>query len=153
MTTMRDGAPHGYSVFSFDGNQYSIEFRAARRPIDYQMNIIAPEFLPAADVDGTIIYANVFGGSELSDVMYSFAGGPWTPMLRVDEADPMYVKAYERDKDLKAPFRPLPGAVRSTHLWRAPMLNGMPPGVYPIHVKTTDMFGQTYIATRAIRVE
>ena len=29
--TMNDGAPNGYSVITFDGNQYSVEFKAARK--------------------------------------------------------------------------------------------------------------------------
>ncbi|MFO0892090.1 MAG: calcineurin-like phosphoesterase C-terminal domain-containing protein [Isosphaeraceae bacterium] len=36
-TTMGD-APNGYSIFTFDGNHYEIEFRPASRPKDYQMN-------------------------------------------------------------------------------------------------------------------
>ena len=31
-TTMRDGAPNGYSIFTFDGHKYDIEFRAAAPP-------------------------------------------------------------------------------------------------------------------------
>ena len=41
--TMSDGAPNGYSIVTFDGNEYSIRFKAARRPADHQMNIYAPE--------------------------------------------------------------------------------------------------------------
>ena len=40
---MADGAPKGYSLITFDGNQYSIRYKASRRPVDYQMNIFAPE--------------------------------------------------------------------------------------------------------------
>lgn len=151
-TTMRDGAPHGYSVFTFDGSQYSIEFRAARRPIDYQMNIVAPEVMDADKTTDLTFYANVFGGSERSKVEYSFAGGVWTTMDRVLERDPQYVKMFERDRDLKPPFRPLSNPAISTHLWRATLKTQQKPGTYPLHVRTTDMFGQTYIATRAIRV-
>jgi DNA repair exonuclease SbcCD nuclease subunit len=40
--TMNDGAPNGYSVITFDGNTYSVRFKAARRPENYQMNIYMP---------------------------------------------------------------------------------------------------------------
>lgn len=151
-TTMRDGAPHGYSVFSFDGNQYTIEFRAARRPADYQMNIIAVDVIEAGAVDLTF-HANVFGGSERSKVEFSFAGGPWTAMERTIAPDPWYVQLAARDKDLKPPYRPLSGAANSTHLWKGRVVGRHTPGTYALHVRTTDMFGQTYVASRAIRVK
>lgn len=151
-TTMRDGAPHGYSVFTFDGNQYKIEYRAARRPADYQMNVIAPESLASSKVGGTVIYANVFGGSDRSKVEYSFAGSAWAPMTQSREFDPDYVKVVARDAKLERPFRPLPGPVASPHLWKTTLAGNLRPGVYPLHVRTTDMFGQTYLTTRAIRI-
>jgi hypothetical protein len=152
-TTMRDGAPVGYSVFSFDGNQYRVEFRAARRPAGYQMNVIAPDALPADKVASTTIYANVFGGSERSEVEYSFAGSPWAKMDKAEEEDPMYAETVKREKGLKPPYRDLPGPIKSPHLWKTTLLGGLKPGVYPLHVRTTDMFGQVYYTTRAIRVE
>jgi hypothetical protein len=152
-TTMRDGAPHGYSIFKFDGNQYSIQFRAARRPESYQMNIIAPDRMKLADVGGTTVWANVFGGSERSKVEFSFAGGPWLPMERTIEHDPAYVWVRDLDSLLKAPYRPLPAPEPSTHLWKAVIPRVPKPGVYALHVKTVDMFGQSYTSTRAIAVE
>lgn len=151
-TTMRDGAPHGYSVFSFDGNQYSIEFRAARRPMDYQMNIQAPDVLEAGKALDAVFHVNVFGGSERSKVEFSFAGGEWAAMERTVAKDPWYAALAEREKDLAAPYRPLSGAADSTHLWRGQLTGTLSPGTYPLHVRTTDMFGQTYVSTRAVRV-
>jgi hypothetical protein len=152
-STMRDGAPIGYSVFTFDGNQYSIEYRVARRPASYQMNIIAPDVLELGKVSGTAIYANVFGGNERSKVEYSFAGGPWAAMGKVEEFDPLYVEAQKREATLQRPYRPLPAPVKSPHLWKAALGRVTKSGVYALHVRTTDMFGQSYTATRAIRVD
>ncbi len=152
-STMRDGAPHGYSVFTFDGNQYSIEFRAARRPADYQMNVIAPDVVQADAPLDVRFHANVFGGSERSKVEFSFAGSEWTPMIRTVDRDPLFVQMWERDRELKAPFRPLSSPGNSTHLWRGQLTGTLKTGTYPLHVRTTDMFGQTYTATRAIRVQ
>lgn len=151
-TTMRDGAPHGYSIFSFDGNQYRIEFRAARRPATYQMNIIAPDTLQSDKVSGTIVFTNVFGGNEKSKVEYSFAGSDWTLMEKTLEPDPLFKEMVERDKSLAKPFRPLPEPIPSPHLWKAVLPNIGKPGVYALHVRTTDMFGQVYYSTRAIRI-
>ncbi len=152
-TTMRDGAPHGYSVFTFTGNEYRIEFRAARRGKAHQMNLIAPETLASSDVEGTMVFANVFGGSERSKVEYSFAGSDWLPMLKSVEPDPAYVIMHKRDASLERPYRALPAPVNSPHLWKAPLKGRLVPGVYPLHVRTTDMFGQSYTASRAIRVQ
>ncbi|MDX2039407.1 MAG: calcineurin-like phosphoesterase family protein [Isosphaeraceae bacterium] len=91
-TTMRDGAPNGYSIFSFDGHDYSIEFRPASRPKTYQMNIYAPEVIPASKAESTEILVNVFAGSERSKVEMRFGeDGDWVALERVDIEDPAYV--------------------------------------------------------------
>jgi len=153
-TTMRDGAPNGYAIFTFDGNQYSIEFRAARRPASYQMEIHAPETVERIQAQDVEVLVNVFGGSERSKVEMRFGErGQWMPMAKVERRDPKYEAVFERDKALASPFRPLPGPINSPHIW-ALRLPAMPlRGVQPIHVRTTDMFGQTYLATRAIEIE
>jgi hypothetical protein len=46
--TMRCGAPNGYSIISFDGNRYSVRFKAARRPAGHQMHVVAPREPPDA---------------------------------------------------------------------------------------------------------
>jgi 3',5'-cyclic AMP phosphodiesterase CpdA len=152
ITPMRDGAPHGYSIFRFDGHQYTIEYRAARRPATYQIHVIAPDQISAEEVRGATFHANVFGGSARSKVEYSFAGGPWKPMAKAEEFDPWYQAAVTQNANNRLPYRPLPPAVKSPHLWKAELDRRVPPGVHPLHVRTTDMFGQTYMATRAVRV-
>ena len=44
-TMMADGAPNGYSIISFDGAKYSLDFKAAGQPADYQMRIMMPELI------------------------------------------------------------------------------------------------------------
>lgn len=152
-TTMRGGAPNGYAVFRFDGNAYAIEFRAAGRPADYQMHIMAPDALPAAEARGTAVYVNVFGGSEYSVVEMRFADGSWIPMRKVLMDDPAYAAMFKRDAGLLPPYRPLPAPIPSPHLWKSALPEVKEPGVYPIHVRTTDMYGQTYFGTRIVRIE
>lgn len=150
-TTGRDGAPNGYSIFSFDGNQYRIEYRSADGGPEHQMNIHAPDTLTPGDATFKV-YANVFGGSERSTVEVKVGDGAWTPMTKVLEPDPAYAAAFEKDKTLTAPFRPLSGPMQSPHLWSFTVAGSFTEGVLPIHVRTIDMFGQTYVCTRAIRV-
>jgi hypothetical protein len=52
---------------------------------------------------------------------------------------------------IDVPWRPLPKAVKSSHLW-AGKLPALEPGTYLVHVKTRDMFGETWTGRRIIRV-
>jgi hypothetical protein len=151
-TTMRDGAPNGYSIFSFDGRQYSIQFRAAGAPAAQQMNIYAPDIVkPGEEIK---IYANIYGGSKRSKVELRFGDAmPWVSMDHVLEPDPEFVKLFERDRQLQRPFYSLPEPINSPHLWSLTLRTGGLSGTVPIHIRTTDMFGQVSISTRAVRIE
>jgi hypothetical protein len=152
--TMRDGAPNGYSIFTFDGHTYSIEFKAARRPSSYQMNIWAPDSISRSEAAQTEIVVNVFGGSERSKVdMRLGASGDWIKMTHTRKEDPYYAEEYERARSLAAPYIPLPRPMQSGHLWTATLPQNPPKGVHPLWVRSVDMFGQTYIATRPITIK
>ncbi len=152
--TMSDGTPNGYSILTFDGTKYALEFRAARRPADYQMNICAPEEVAAGDAASTDVLVNVFAGSSRSKVeMRVGQNGPWVAMDQVRVQDPAYVTLKEQEKGPKPPpGRTLPGASVSSHVWRGKLPPGLTPGTHAISVRTTDMFGKTYEARRVIRV-
>lgn len=170
--TMRDGAPNGYSILTFDGHDYDIEFRPASRPRSYQMNIDAPEEVEAAAAGGVEVLVNVFAGSEESTVeMRVGESAAWTPLERVAVEDPFYAATKDREDALLAaamaareargekpgrvtelPFIPLPEVVKSPHIWRGRLPEGLPPGTHLIEVRTTDRFGKTYADRRSIRV-
>ncbi len=154
-TLMRDGAPNGYSIFTFDGTQYGIEFRAAGRASDYQMNLYAPEAVDTAAAARTEVLANVFAGSERSRVELRLAGlSSWTTMEKVSLEDPAFLrlKAMEQAPN-PPPGRKLPAPMKSPHLWRGILAVTPPPGVHRIEVRATDMFGQTHRASRGIAVK
>ncbi len=139
-TMMRDGAPNGYSLCTFDGERYSFEFKAASRPKEYQVAIHAPEYVKARSAGLTEVFANVFSGSERTKVEMRL--GPddtWTPMQKVLAPDP----AYRALKELEAaetppPGRKLPAIMNSPHLWRGVLPRGARPGTYDIQVRATD---------------
>ena len=81
-TTMRDGAPNGYSIITFDGAKATFDFKASRFPANHQLRIHAPVALAAADVAKTSVYVNVFAGSEKSTVKLRVNGGKWTPLKK-----------------------------------------------------------------------
>lgn len=154
-TLMRDGAPNGYSIITFDGNKATVDFKAARRPADYQMNIFAPEKITTGDDNISFVYANVFNGSERSIVeMRVEPSTDWVPMRRVEEHDPYYeMLKKEESENPPEHWRQLPGIIPSSHLWKAPLAGSFKPGTHQIEVRTIDMYGRTYNSHRVIRVE
>ncbi|MDO8683250.1 MAG: calcineurin-like phosphoesterase family protein [Armatimonadota bacterium] len=148
-TTMRDGAPNGYSIITFDKNKYSIRFKAARRPADHQMSI----FVNTADAEKVEVTANVFAGSERSKVEIQMDGiGPWTPMAKTEDKDPYYVMMKKNEKGLKSQQGGLPDAQTTSHLWRISLPKKNVLGTHLFQVRTTDMFGQTYTGNSVITV-
>jgi len=154
-TTMRDGAPNGYSIIQFDGHRYSIRFKAARRPADHQMNIFTADTATSENAAETEVLVNVFSGSERTRVeMRLGEDDDWTPLSREARKDPYYLAAIERD--LQRNPRPqffLPPAIDSPHLWVGTLPANPPPGTYTIEVRATDMYDQVFCAHRVIRIE
>lgn len=143
-TTMRDGAPNGWSIFRFDGNKYSIRFFPAGRPETWQMRINIPDVVRLWRVEEREFTVNVFAGSERSVVRFRLdRRGAWTPMQKVNRPDPWYAALYARDRGLTSPYRPLPAPTNSTHLWEGQLPDDLAAGPHLIEVETTDMFGQT----------
>jgi hypothetical protein len=151
-TTMRDGAPNGYSVVTFDGTGYTIDFKAARRPAEHQMTIHAAEVLAAADTNRTVS-VNVFGGSRRSIVEMRIGEGEWVTLTRVRTEDP-YFRAMKdlEEGDAPPPGRRLPGIRPSDHIWQGRIPADLSPGTHRIEVRAIDMFGRTFVDHRAIRI-
>jgi hypothetical protein len=179
-TTMADGAPNGYNIFHFDGNRYRLEFKAARRPEEYQMNIHAPEALAASEAWKTAVYVNVFGGSEKTKVeMRLGEDGPWTTLNRTAEKDPYYQQLWDRQLALVRKIaadsgkntedmevlrqianeyrmelgRPLPEPRETGHLWKGMLPPNPAPGYRMLHVRTSDPFSPASAGRRVIRIE
>ncbi len=151
--TMRDGAPNGYSILTFDGNRYSFEFKAARRPADYQMNIYAPETFSSGNAASVDLQVNVFAGSEKSQVRFRIVGATdWISMTPISGPDPEYVRTRNRELEAAPEAPALNPPVDSLHLWRARFPPGLPEGTHRIEVETVDAFGKKYSASRIVRV-
>lgn len=161
--TMNDGAPNGYSIITFDGNNYSVKFKAARRPADYQMNIYLPDELTQNELDTTNVLVNIFAGSDHSKVeMRIGKNGEWIPMQQVDTIDPECLRMHQLSPFLDAEIAGLalddvfgfkmdyPSV--STHIWQGKLPNELLPGTHLVTVRTTDMFNQTWTGRRIFRV-
>jgi arylsulfatase A-like enzyme len=155
-TAMADGAPNGYSIISFDGTKYKLDFKAAGRSADYQMQISAPEVVSINNLDATTIYANVFNGSERSKVeMRVGKDAAWTVMQQTREVDPQLQRTYEAEaKAIGKPanWKKMTKPKNSTHLWKAKLSSTIPTGTHLIEIRETDMNGRVVTGQRVIRV-
>lgn len=161
--TMNDGAPNGYSIITFEGNRYAIEFKAASRPANYQMNIYLADDVPQTALAETEVLVNVFAGSERSTVeMRAGNSGAWQPLEHTRTIDPECLRMHEQSPylDMEANGRKLDTVFgwkmdypsESRHMWRGTLPKELAPGTHTLTVRTTDMFGQTYEGKRIFRV-
>ncbi len=155
-TLMADGAPNGYSIISFDGAKYHLDFRAARRRKNYQISLHAPELTNNEQSGSASCFANVFNGSEQTKVEMRVANSTWTSMQKVHEIDPTYQDVFDREAAIlaenKDAFRQLPRPEKSAHLWRSHLPANMNPGTHWIEVRATEPDGRIYRGRRVIRV-
>jgi hypothetical protein len=162
--TMNDGAPNGYSVITFDGNQYRIRFKAAGRPENYQMNIYLPDDIDRTVADTTNVLVNVFAGSEKSKVnMQVDKISEVIPLEHYNTADPGCMSMYRLSPYLKDTLRgklledvfgyTMDYPSISRHIWEGILPSGLTTGTHTIKVTTTDMFNQTWTAYRVFRIK
>ena len=161
--TMNDGAPNGYSIVSFDGNRYSIRFKAARRPADHQMNIHLPDVIPGAALDTTRVLVNVFNSSPRSVVEYKIDALPqWHELESAAVPDPhnQWMHSLSPYLDATVHGRPLDEVLgwkmdkprANAHMWQAELSSDLATGVHTLTVRTIDMFGQKWVAHRVFHV-
>ncbi len=155
VSTMRDGTPKGYAFINFHGNEYSIDYKVAGKPKDFQIQVFAPNVVAKGRRTKAGIFANFFMGTEGDEVMYRIDDGEWKEMMYVEEPDPSYVElVYEWDTtDKLMPGRRSSNPVKSDHLWRGNIPTNLEPGEHTIEIKATDIFGKTHTATSSYRLE
>lgn len=145
--TMRDGAPNGYAILTFDGRKASLRFKAAGKPAAKQLNVMLPERVSASSAEPRWLYVNVFDGSERSTVEYRIGGrGGWTALWQVREPDPSYVArqaAENANPPAIPPFRKMSDPINSPHLWKGP-LPALSPGEHRVEVRTRDLEGRVF---------
>lgn len=148
-TTMKDGAPNGYSIMTFDDSGYRLDFRAAGRPAEDQLRIEMPNTVDASVTESTELWVNVYNGSEQSTVRMSIDGRQtWVALEKKSVPDPYYIRLQERDQNEERPLSK-PGVCE--HLWYG-KLPKLEPGVHLVVVETTDRHGRKYSAHRSLRV-
>lgn len=161
--TMNDGAPNGYSVITFDDNKYSVQFKAARRPESYQMNIYLPGEIEKSAFDTTKVLANVFAGSVKSKVEMCIDNGNWIKMDTIQTIDPECLRMYNLSPLLNEKVNgqsldevfgyKMDYPSKSHHIWQAQLPKNISPGTHRLTVRTTDMYNLTSIAHRIFKVK
>ncbi len=157
-TLMRDGTPNGYAFLNCKGGEYDVEWRVARRPADYQMNVYAPARLKKGD--GGAVEINVFNGSVQTDVEMRWNGGDWHQVARVPGRDPGFKALKEIEEGLpafepggvKPPWRPLPGKYNTSHLWKMELPGDLKAGANLIEVRARDAANRVFSERRIVRV-
>jgi hypothetical protein len=151
--TMRDGAPNGYSIMTFDGTNHTLDFKAARQPAAYQLSIHAPDVVQATDSESNFVYVNVFNGSEKSKVRMKVGSSRWIDLEKVLEPDPHYVETRDREMKADPDARPLNAPIPSGHLWKGKLPKLKIGNNHLIEVEATDAYGRLHQGRRIIRGE
>lgn len=154
-STMRDGTPRGYAFLNIKGNRYTIDYKAAEKPRDYQIKLSHPKVVASTGwVNGSIV-ANFFMGYKTDQLEYRIGSGEWRPMQHIETFDPSYtwsVLKWDVSDVLFAGRRPS-NPVNSTHLWRGSIPQNLPLGEHRVEVRATDMFGKIHHQSSRFRVE
>jgi hypothetical protein len=128
-STQRDGTPHGYHLFDFDGVEV-LEVLMAQGPQggeQLRLSMPAPgAAAQAIDEEPTIV--NVFNAGDDTRVELRVGEGPWQALTWLPGSDPFFVNQLEQEPEsfgnrLQSLSNPLMQA--STHRWIGPSLGAL----------------------------
>lgn len=156
-TMCADGTPNGHTVMHFNGVDYTLEYRAARREADYQIRVMAPEVVALADAATLTFHANAFNAMPSAKVEWKLdSTQTWQIMERDLSPDPLFKALAEEElaigKDA-LPWRKLPKPMVCPHLWKAQLGTAATKGTHTISVRATNPNGQILTGSRIIRIE
>jgi len=158
----RDGSPRGYYLMEVDGTEATLRFQATGKPADYQMRITLDSGFPRPSVDSrrdyrhgellgnrfemsqlysTRVLVNLFEGGPKSTVEFQIGDGPAMEMHRVVRTDPFVEELFQREIET---IKSWVEAEPTTHIWEAPLPEGLQPGAHTITVRATDEYGHTH---------
>ncbi|MNL28924.1 hypothetical protein D3C87_1505900 [compost metagenome] len=152
---MRDGTPKGYAFIHFAGNQYTVDYKTAGKPQDYQMKVFTPKVVAKGKRTKSGVFVNFFMGSKKDKLVYRVDQGEWKEMDYVQAEDPSYVElVYEWElSEVLMPGRRSSDPEKSTHVWRGSIPSDLALGQHTIEIKATDMFGKTHTSSSSYRID
>jgi hypothetical protein len=153
--TMHDGAPNGYSILTFNGDDYRLDYKAAGRSADEQMSIYFPQEITPKNPAGAEFSVNIWNGSERSTVEMAIDDSEeWTVLTRREEIDPAYQRLVEKEAKILPAVDPALATPRVCyHLWFGKLPENLSPGTHLLRIRTTDMNGRDYFGHRSFRVD
>ncbi len=154
ISTMRDGTRKGYAFINFSGNQYTIDYKVAGYPADYQMEIHAPKVIRRNEHTSAGIAANFFIGSKFDTLVFRVDNGDWKKMWHVKTLDPAYLNTvleWDFVDTLPEGSRPS-NPVDCTHIWFSKIPVDLEAGMHTIEVKAKDMFGREHRQKKEYRI-
>ncbi len=149
----QDGSPNGFHMLSVDGRHCTTRFvpAASKPPAQLRAIIDGPTrggAIPAGQVPACELVANVFDGGPMTRVSFEIAAAGSGPiaMRRAAVPDPYIVNLFAAQG---AARRPWARAVPSSHVWKAPLPAGLPPGAHAVTVTASDEHGRRH-STRLV---
>lgn len=147
VSKMADGTEKGYAKINFSDTNYTIDYKVAGKPDDYQMGIWMPQIIEQDEKVSGWLYVNFFIGCESDKMEYRIDGSKWKKMDLRQDYDPSYLNSMLKwdTTDTLLSGKRRPGrAGECSHLWWARLDSSLPAGEHKVEIKATDMFGRTF---------
>jgi len=166
----RDGSPRGFYLMEVDGTDATVRFQATGKPADHQMRITLDPGFPRSSIDirrdyrhgellgnrfdmsqlfSTRVLVNLFEGGPRSTVEFQIGDAPATKMHRVVRTDPFVEEVFQREADT---MKSWVEAEPTTHIWEAPLPEGLQPGAHTITVRATDEYGRLHTEHKVFEI-
>jgi hypothetical protein len=140
-TTMRDGAPNGWSEIQFfeENGTHSWEYDYIGAGHEEGESMTATTY---PQEDGSQLFnVNFWAGGDSSKVELQLWDKTWIEMKKVNGLDPRFVQLRAEDEAKRNDkWRRMPEAAPSRHLWQC----RLPTGVKALQVRAIDRYGRTH---------
>lgn len=155
-TTMRDGTPNGYAIMKVDGNEFTLDYNAARMPEEQTMSLWGPKVVPQNEWFSASLYVNYWLGNDSTLVEYRFEGEEeWRRMGRIQAEDPHIAELrvkWDSAEELITGKRPS-NPILSNHLWRTRIPNNRDEGTHTMEIRVTDPYSGVHYDSFTYRIE
>lgn len=154
-TVQMDGTPNGYHVMTVDGTDFSMRYKAASFPDDYQMRIMiqtAPgnnlvSEVQSSQLESSHVLINVFDGGPNTIVEFQVDDEKYLGTERTVRREPFAQNSYDKNE-----YPPM-FEMLSNHLWTARLPDNLTPGTHVLTVRATDEYGQVHVGTKIFEVQ
>lgn len=146
-----DGAPNGYYVFAFDGNNFNQHFYPASQCADFQMRISYPnEPIYVDSLPKTQIVVNVFNADSETEVYCQIDDSDRIRMMRKRMKDPFMINYFENNrKDFPSWVTDV---AKTDHIWVYDLPINLDMGQHSIKISAIDGLNNIYAEIQIFEV-